>query len=73
MIQALNKIMGINVDVSELIEKGEGVRLAMRDMMRRTQSELARMRKSHEYDIPGLLYQVVGWVKNVREKTEVNL
>lgn len=53
VIQALNKIMNINVDVSELIEKGEEVRLAMRDMMRRTQTELARMRKSHEYDVPG--------------------
>ncbi|MEM2091692.1 MAG: PAC2 family protein [Candidatus Bathyarchaeia archaeon] len=53
VIQTLNRIMGMNIDVSELIEKGEEVRLAMRDMMRRTQTELARMRKSHEYDIPG--------------------
>ena len=53
VIQALNKIMDMNIDVSELVEKGEEVRLAMRDMMRRTQAELARMRKSHEYDIPG--------------------
>lgn len=53
VIQALNKIMKINVDVSELVEKGEEVRLAMRDMMRRTQTELAKMRKSHEYDVPG--------------------
>lgn len=53
VILALNKIMNMNIDVSELIEKGEEVRLAMRDMMRRTQAELARMRKSHEYDIPG--------------------
>lgn len=52
VIQALNRIMNINVDVSELVEKGEEVRLAMRDIMRRTQAELARMRKSQEYDIP---------------------
>lgn len=51
-IMALNKIMNMNIDVKELVEKGEEVRLAMRDMMRRTQAELARMRKSQEYDIP---------------------
>lgn len=53
VIQALNRIAKMNIDVSELIEKGEEVRLAMRDMMRRTQAELTKMRKSHEYDIPG--------------------
>lgn len=53
VIQALNRIMKTNIDVSELIEKGEEVRLAMRDMMRRTQTELAKMRKSQEYDVPG--------------------
>lgn len=53
VIQALNQMIDIEIDVSELIEKGEEVRLALRDMMRRTQAELARMKKSHEYDIPG--------------------
>jgi len=53
VIQTLKQMIDIDVDVSELIEKGEEVRLAMRDMMRRTQAELARMKKSHEYDIPG--------------------
>jgi len=53
VIQALNRMIDMEIDVSELIEKGEEVRLAMRDMMRRTQAELARMKKSHEYDIPG--------------------
>ncbi|MEM1783925.1 MAG: PAC2 family protein [Candidatus Bathyarchaeia archaeon] len=53
VIQTLNRMLNINVDVSELVGKGEEVRLTMRDMMRRTQAELARMRKSQEYDIPG--------------------
>ena len=53
VIQVLNRMIDMDIDVSELIEKGEEVRLAMRDMMRRTQAELARMKKSHEYDIPG--------------------
>ncbi|MEM1586720.1 MAG: proteasome assembly chaperone family protein [Candidatus Bathyarchaeia archaeon] len=52
VIQALNRIINMNVDVSELMERGEEVRLTMRDMMRRTQTELAKMRKSQEYDIP---------------------
>jgi len=52
VIQTLNRIININVDVSELIERGEEVRLAMRDMMRRTQAELAKIKKSHEYDVP---------------------
>jgi len=52
VIKALNRIMNMNIDVSELVERGEEVRLAMRDMMRRTQAELTRMKKSQEYDIP---------------------
>lgn len=53
VVQALNRITKMNINISELMEKGEEVRLAMRDMMRRTQTELARMKKSHEYDVPG--------------------
>jgi len=52
VISALNQIVKVPVNVSELLEKGEEVRLRMRDIMRRTQSELVRMRKSQEYDIP---------------------
>jgi uncharacterized protein len=51
-IEALNKIVEVPVDVSELIEKGEEIRLRARDIMKRTQPELARMRKSQEYDLP---------------------
>ncbi|MEM2111094.1 MAG: PAC2 family protein [Candidatus Bathyarchaeia archaeon] len=54
VINELNKIVNVQVDVSELLEKGEEIRLRLRDMMRRTQSELARMRKSQEYDLPSL-------------------
>jgi len=52
VINVLNQMVSISVNVSELLEKGEEVRLKMRDIMRRTQSELIRMRKSQEYDIP---------------------
>lgn len=52
VIDTLNQIVKVPVNVSDLLEKGEEVRLRMRDIMRRTQSELVRMRKSQEYDIP---------------------
>ena len=52
VITTLNQIVEIPVSVTELLEKGEEIRLRMRDIMRRTQSELIRMRKSQEYDIP---------------------
>jgi len=51
-IKELNKIVEVPVNVSELIEKGEEIRLRARDIMKRTQPELARMRKSQEYDLP---------------------
>ncbi|HIE14340.1 TPA: proteasome assembly chaperone family protein [Candidatus Bathyarchaeota archaeon] len=52
VITVLNQMVSISVNVSDLLEKGEEIRLRMRDIMRRTQSELIRMRKSQEYDIP---------------------
>jgi len=53
-ITELNKILDLNVDVSKLREKGEEIRLASKDIMRRTQLEMAKMRKSQEYDVPPL-------------------
>jgi len=52
VINALNQLIEIPVSVTELLEKGEEIRLKMRDIMRRTQSELAQMKKAREYDIP---------------------
>ncbi len=52
VINALNQIIKVPVNLSELLEKGEEIRLKMRDIMRRTQPELIRMRKSQEYDVP---------------------
>ena len=51
----LNKLLGLDIDVSKLKERGEEIRLAARDMMKRTRMEMARMRKSQEYDVPPLL------------------
>ena len=52
VLEKLADILGIELDVEELLRKGEEIRLRARDVMRRTQREMARMRKTQEYDIP---------------------
>jgi len=51
-IKELGKITGMSVDVSKLVEGGEEIRLRARDVMRRTEQELNRMKKTQEYDLP---------------------
>ncbi|MEM2148030.1 MAG: proteasome assembly chaperone family protein [Candidatus Bathyarchaeia archaeon] len=51
-LEQLANIAGLKVDVSKLLEKGEEIRLKARDMMKRTQQELTKMKKTQEYDIP---------------------
>jgi len=51
-IRELGKITGISIDVSKLVEGGEEIRLRARDVMRRTEQELNRMKKTQEYDLP---------------------
>jgi len=52
VIKELVKIAEIKIDISELLEKGEEIRLKARDIMKRTQQEMTRMKKSQEYDLP---------------------
>jgi uncharacterized protein len=52
VLKGLSNITGLKVDISELIEKGEEIRLRARDVMKRTQQELTKMKKTQEYDIP---------------------
>jgi len=52
VLNGLARITGIKVDVSQLLEKGEEIRLKARDVMKRTQQELSKMKKTQEYDIP---------------------
>jgi len=52
VLKELSKISEIKVDVSKLLEKGEEIRLNARDIMKRTQQEMNRMKKSQEYDLP---------------------
>lgn len=53
-INALNKILGLKVEVSDLLQKGEEIRLRAKDVMKRTQTEMAKMDKSQEYEVPAL-------------------
>jgi uncharacterized protein len=54
VLGSLEKITGVAVDVSELLQKGEEIRLRAKDIMRRTQEEMSKMSKSHEYEVPPL-------------------
>jgi len=53
-LSAVNKILGLKVDASDLVKRGEEIRLRSKDMMHRTHEEMNRMDKSHEYDLPPL-------------------
>jgi uncharacterized protein len=52
VLRGLGKVTGLKVDVSKLLEKGEEIRLRARDVMKRTQQEMSKMKKGQEYDIP---------------------
>lgn len=53
-LTAVNSILDLKMDVSELSKRGEEIRLRSKDMMHRTHEEMLRMDKSHEYDLPPL-------------------
>jgi uncharacterized protein len=53
-LNAVNVILGLKVDVSDLLKRGEEIRLRSKDMMHRTHEEMNRMNKGHEYDLPPL-------------------
>jgi uncharacterized protein len=53
-LTAVNRILGLKVDTSDLLKRGEEIRLRSKDMMHRTHEEMNRMNKSHEYDLPPL-------------------
>jgi len=51
-IKEFSKMTGLTIDVSKLVERGEEIRLRARDVMKRTEQELNRMKKTQEYDLP---------------------
>jgi uncharacterized protein len=52
VLKGLEKVTGIKVDIAKLLEKGEEIRLKARDVMKRTQEEMANVKKGQEFDIP---------------------
>lgn len=52
VLKELAKVTELKVNVSKLLEKGEEIRLKARDVMKRTQQEMSKMKKGQEYDIP---------------------
>jgi uncharacterized protein len=52
VLKGLAKVTDVKVDLAKLLEKGEEIRLKARDVMRRTQDEMSKMKKGQEYDIP---------------------
>jgi uncharacterized protein len=53
-LNAVNRILDLKIDVAELLQRGEEIRLRSKDMMHRTHEEMGKMNKSHEYDLPPL-------------------
>jgi uncharacterized protein len=53
-LNAVSRILNLKLEVSDLIKRGEEIRLRSKDMMHRTHEEMTRMDKSHEYDLPPL-------------------
>jgi uncharacterized protein len=52
VIQAANKILGLDVDVKMLLEKEEEIRIVTRDLMRRTEENMKKVQKMQEQEIP---------------------
>ena len=52
VVQAVNKILGLDVDVKMLLEKEAEIRIVMRDLMRRTEENMKTAQKMHEQEIP---------------------
>ncbi len=54
VIEALNKLIELNVEVESLLKKADEIRLNMRDLMRRTAKEMKQAEKTREYELPPL-------------------
>jgi len=52
ILKSLANLTEVKVDIAKLLEKGEEIRLKARDVMKRTQQEMSKMKKTQEYDIP---------------------
>jgi len=55
LIDALNRLVGLDVDTKELLVHEDEVRLRLRALMQRTQEHMQQVKKGQEQEIP-LLY-----------------
>ncbi len=51
-LEVLSKLIGRPIDVKELVERAEAIRMRARDAMKAVMPSLARMRKEYEYSVP---------------------
>ena len=51
-IESLDKFLKLGIDVKELLEKGEEIKLKARDLMRQTALSAPKMQKGVEQDMP---------------------
>ncbi len=56
ILKVLNKMLGLNIDVTQLLKEEEQIRIKLRELMRRTNTALNRMQKSHEFEVPPMMY-----------------
>jgi len=56
IIETLNKFIGLNINVEPLLKEAESLRLKLRELMRRTAATLSKIQKSHEYEVPPMMY-----------------
>ncbi len=52
VIRSLQRLTGLEIDLNELLEKGEEIKLNARDLMRQTNAAIAEMQKNTEQSMP---------------------
>ncbi|MBS7623748.1 proteasome assembly chaperone family protein [Candidatus Bathyarchaeota archaeon] len=53
-ISAVNKLLGLDVDVKELLDEAEEIRVKTRELMQRTARSLQGMAKTQEQELPAM-------------------
>jgi len=54
VIETLNKVVGLEINVNELLSRAEEIKIKLRDLMRRTSLEMQKAQKGREYELPPL-------------------
>lgn len=52
IINALNKILKLNIDIKPLLEKEEEIRIKTKDLMKRTEESMRKIQKVQEQELP---------------------